>query len=211
MAFIQKMGCGFMKTWLIAIASLFLLFLVGCNDRKDSQVTAEEIRTMKEEFTSEISLLKKELIQVREERDQLASELQEQDSIKNHEDFNSRLMEAYRVQLLFTPPMNLPMYYSITPEPDFQDGWYVIKHPSTIRVNGYEDATSVRFMYTITGTDMEPQILYTDENPSDGWIFQWMSLPEGYEGIAFWTEVTWADGNVKKTPIMPIEVVVSSQ
>lgn len=193
-----------MGKWSFAITSLFLLFLAGCNDGKDNQVKSEEIRIMKEEFTSEITQLKKELIKVRAERDQLAIELQEY--MEKHKDFNSRLFEAYRVQLLFTPPMNLPMHYSITPKPDFRDGWYVIKMPSTVRLNGYEDATSVRFMYTIIGTDMEPQLLDTDKNPSDGWIFQWLSPPKGYEGIAFWTEVTWADGKVKQTPIMPMEV-----
>jgi hypothetical protein len=195
----------------LIVLFIFTVFIVlnatGCTN--SSEVMEQEQKKNIEVVNQELEGLKKEFIQVKAERDQLAGQLQEY--IKKHEGFNHRLLEAYRVQLLFTPPMNLPMYYSITPEPDIQDGWYAIKQPSTIQLNGYVDATSIRFMYTIIGTDMEPQTLDTDKNSSDGWRFQWMSLPEAPEGIAFWAEVMWADGNVKHIPIMPIEVDTSAQ
>jgi cell division protein FtsB len=190
---------------------LLLLTIIGCADssvvmeQEQEQEQKENIEVLKQE----LERLERELIQVKSERDELARQLEE--NVKTNEAFNLRQMEAYRVQLLFSPPMNLPMYYSITPHPDIKDGWYLIKQPSTIRLIGYENAKSVEFLYTVIGTDMAPQTLEEDINSSDGWEFKWISLPEGTEGIAFWAEVMWADGNVKRFPIMPIEHDTSNE
>jgi hypothetical protein len=76
------------KKLLFAVTSLFFLFLVGCSEDNTEtaiQVTTEQLRTMKEEFKSEISRLELEI----NEKDKQIKELQKKT------DFNNPLTNSY--------------------------------------------------------------------------------------------------------------------
>lgn len=112
---------------------------------------------------------------------------------------------------------NLKEVYKINSNYEIIDDWYLITDDYfEIELLGYEDAIKIDF-YTLRLESGEGQILiFSDTDPMDGWVYANDSISEiiekhsssrGFSFVPFfviYTEVTLEDGNIIRTPKLPI-------
>lgn len=113
---------------------------------------------------------------------------------------------------------NLEKIYKINSNYKIRDDWYVINDDYfEIELLGYEDALKVDF-YTIRMESGDgPVIVFSDTDPSDGWIYNNDNISQiinkhtqlsggfSYEPyFLLYTEVSLKDDKIIKTPKLPI-------
>ncbi len=113
---------------------------------------------------------------------------------------------------------NLKKIYSISSKYEIMDDWYVIQEGNfELELLGYEDAKKVDFYILRLESDEGERLIFTDNDYVDGWKYSNDNIGEIIDKqkessseasyrpyFVIFAEVTLGDGNIIKTPKLPI-------
>lgn len=204
------------KGFNVLLIGLALLVISGCTN-KDLDAFNEE----KKLLTNNVLELKKLL----SEKDDEISRLEKLNSNKTIE-----LKELEESLKMVSASANLRLYdytytfhnlqniYKINSENLIKDDWYVISGDYfQIELLDYKDAAKVEFYTLRTESDQGPILVFTDTDPTDGWVYTNDDISQiinkhtqssgGFSHEPYfliYTEATLKDGKVIKTSKLPI-------
>ena len=189
--------------FIIGMLMLILLIIAGCNNN-DLDTLHEE----KELLMNEILHLKKLIADKDEEINILENNVAELSELTN-----SLRLEEYNHSF-----DNLQEIYKIDSKYVIKDEWYVINEDYFyLELLEFENAKSVNFNLVRLESDQPVNLVFTDTDSTDGWVYttdhiskiidkhKMLSGRGTYEPyFIIYTEVTLQDGNVIRTPNLPI-------
>lgn len=205
------------KKGIILISLIILISISGCNNK-----TINSFKEEKELLTKEIVKLQ-ELISVKDKeinnlKDSISKITTERNELKESLKM-SRFSSYSRLNDYNDSFDNLIDVYKISSKYTIKDDWYVLNEDYFhIELLGYENAKKVDF-YTLRMESGEgPILLFSDNDPSDGWVFKYDNVseiidkqikasPGNFSYVAYfliYTEVTLEDGNIIRTPKLPV-------
>lgn len=203
------------KKIIIGMFIFTFLLILGCSNTELDKINEEN-----EQLTSEIFQLK----EIIAEKDKEISYLEEVYSKKINE-----LAEATNtIKMVRESAMTrlvdydqsfyyLKEIYKVHSDHEIKDDWYIINDEKfQIELLGYESAKKVNFYTIRMGSDEGINLLFTDTEASDGWIYtneqisKIINKHQFHKSYTFepyfvlYTEVTLEDGSVLKTTNLPI-------
>lgn len=203
------------KKIIIGMFIFTFLLILGCSNTELDKINEEN-----EQLTSEIFQLK----EIIAEKDKEISYLEEVYSKKINE-----LAEATKtIKMVRESAMTrlvdydqsfyyLKEIYKVHSDHEIKDDWYIINDEKfQIELLGYESAKKVNFYTIRMGSDEGINLLFTDTEASDGWIYtneqisKIINKHQFHKSYTFepyfvlYTEVTLEDGSVLKTTNLPI-------
>lgn len=205
------------KLFIVLLIGLVLLSVSGCDNRNLVAFKEEKEILSNEnlELKKIISEKDKEIDRLRKDNSNKMNELAE---LKESIDM-IRFSSYVRLDDYNHSFNNLKNIYNINSNYLIKDDWYVISEDFfQIELLGYENAKKVDFYTLRMESDQGPMLLFTDTDPTDGWIYTNDNISEvinkhkiplqrgfTYEPyFIMYTEVTLGDGNVIKTSKLPI-------
>lgn len=188
--------------FIIGMFMLILLIIAGCTNNE-----LDTLHEEKELLTNEILNLKKLIADKDEEINFLGNKIAELSEP------NSFSLEEYNHSF-----DNLQEIYKIDSKYLIKDEWYVINEDYFyLELLEFENAKKVNFNVVRLESDQPVNLVFTDTDSTDGWVYttdhiskiidkhKMLSGSGTYEPyFIIYTEVTLQDGNVIKTPNLPI-------
>lgn len=206
------------KIFIIQLLILTLLLISGCSNSSNAE--SDNIHAENKQLTIENSQLKEIIVK----KDEEISSLAELNSIKINElSLATKTIEMVRWSAMARLDdydqsfYALDRIYKIHSNHDIKDDWYMINDDNfEIELLGYEKAKKVDFYTLRMESDEGINLIFTDTDPSDGWVYtnddiskiinkhqiKANSTFEPY--FVLFTEVTLEDGDVVRTPKLPI-------
>lgn len=180
-----------------------ILIIAGCTNNE-----LDTLHEEKELLTNEILHLKKLIANKDEEINFLGSKIAEL----------SELTDSFRLEEYNHSFDNLQEIYKIDSKYVMKDEWYVINEDYFyLELLEFENAKKVNFYVVRLESDQPVNLVFTDTDSTDGWVYttnhiskiidkhKMLSGRGTFEPyFIIYTEVTLQDGNVIRTPNLPI-------
>ena len=187
-----------------------------------------------ETFNEEKELLTKEIIELKEQASKKDEYISHLESMNTHREAELKELRESLDIVRFSAYARLDDYneafdylekvYMINSEHEIKDDWYIINDDYfEIELIGYENHKKVDFYTLRLESGDDPVLVFTDTDSTDGWIYKNDNIRDiidqqvsnnnrgpyssdfSYEPyFVVYTEVTLGDGNVVKTPKLPI-------